>query len=98
MYNAYKAVATYQDVAAILTAMEDPALSTISISPNPTSGQLIIKTEGQHIQRISIYNLSGMKLFTTKSTTLDISHLPEGVYFVQITTETGSVTKKIIKK
>jgi hypothetical protein len=30
-------------------------------------------------------------------TTIDISHLPTGVYFVEIKTETGVVTKKVIK-
>jgi len=29
---------------------------------------------------------------------LDISHLPVGVYFIRITTETGTITEKIIKK
>jgi hypothetical protein len=33
-----------------------------------------------------------------QSTTINISHLPPGVYFVKLTTETGSTVKKIIKK
>ena len=30
--------------------------------------------------------------------TINISHLPAGTYFVRITTETGTITRKIIKK
>ena len=29
---------------------------------------------------------------------INISHLPSGLYFVQITTESGTVTKKIVKQ
>ena len=34
----------------------------------------------------------------TSTTTLNISSFPAGMYFVKITTETGAVTRKIIKQ
>ncbi|MCL2040648.1 MAG: T9SS type A sorting domain-containing protein [Bacteroidales bacterium] len=30
--------------------------------------------------------------------TLDLSHLPVGIYFLRITTENGAVTRKVVKK
>jgi hypothetical protein len=30
-------------------------------------------------------------------TVIDISHLPSGIYFIRIQTETGTVTRKVIK-
>jgi hypothetical protein len=70
---------------------------SISIYPNPTTGKLNITSEEQNIQLISLCNLSGIKLFSTQDTILDISHLVTGIYFVQIITKKGIVTKKIVK-
>ena len=53
--------------------------------------------EKQNIQSISIYDLSGNKLFYTKHTTFGISYFPAGIYIVQIITENGIITKKIVK-
>jgi hypothetical protein len=41
--------------------------------------------------------LSGIQLFKTQNTVFDISHLTAGIYFVQIKTNKGIVTKKIVK-
>jgi len=96
-YNAYKVTAIYRKVTQLTTEQEDFVLPAISIYPNPTSGQLNITNDEQNIQMISIYNLSGIQLFNTQNTTFDISHLPSGMYFVQIKTPKGIVTKKIVK-
>jgi hypothetical protein len=96
-YNAYKVTATYKEIAKP-TAIEDCILSTISIYPNPTSGQINITNNEQSIQMISIYNSSGFQVLNTRNTTFDISHLTAGIYFVQITTARGIITKKIVKK
>ncbi|MCL2041651.1 MAG: T9SS type A sorting domain-containing protein [Bacteroidales bacterium] len=29
---------------------------------------------------------------------MDISHLPSGIYFVRVTTETGAVVRKVVKR
>jgi hypothetical protein len=49
------------------------------------------------IQQVSFFDISGVHLFDTQQTTFDISHLPAGIYFVQIKTEKGIVMKKIVK-
>jgi len=95
-YYAYKVTAMYKEVTKP-TSIEDFLLSTISIYPNPTSGQLNITNDEQNIKQISIFDLFGVKLFDTKYTTFDISHFSAGVYVVQIITEKGIVTKKIVK-
>ena len=95
-YPAYKVTATYTKVPNPV-AIEDFVLSTMLIYPNPTSGLINIKNEEQNIQMISIYNLSGVQVFNTRDTTFDLSHLSAGIYFVQIITNKGVVTKKIVK-
>jgi len=55
------------------------------------------------IEGVEIYDIMGKKLSTVNyqlSTvnSIDISHLPSGIYFVKITTEKEVVTKKVVKK
>ena len=92
----HKGIVSYKRVSKP-DVIENFVLSTISIYPNPTTGLLNITSEEQDIRMISIFDLSGVRLFYTQGTTFDISHLPAGVYIVQIITEKGIVTKKIVK-
>ena len=70
---------------------------TVSISPNPTAGVLLIKSELEDV-KIEVYSLSGALVgsyaATVPETTIDISHLPAGTYFVKI----GETTTKVIKQ
>ena len=43
-------------------------------------------------------NVSRLTSYIAHPISIDISHLPTGVYFVRITTENGTVTRKVIKK
>jgi autotransporter-associated beta strand protein len=80
----------------------------IQVYPNPTSGEVIIATSDMRyaICDIEIFDVMGRMVFivgtghapSLQSTTIDISHLPSGVYFLRIHTENGVVTKKIIKQ
>tara|TARA_B100001758_G_C18355054_1_gene582190 strand:- start:62 stop:1432 length:1371 start_codon:yes stop_codon:yes gene_type:complete len=70
----------------------------ISISPNPTTGELIINTNDD-ILSITIYNLIGEEItseMVEKNNILDLRKLINGIYYVNITTEKGMSTKKII--
>lgn len=75
----------------------------ITIHPNPTTGKLLIESEELHIEKIEIFDIFGRKQnvevenFWFAEIKIDISHLPAGVYFVKITTQTTTQTKKIIK-
>lgn len=69
----------------------------ISIYPNPTSEILHIK--GDNIDKIEIYNLNGIKVLETTSSTLDVSKLSTGIYSIQmITAKNESILKKFVKK
>jgi hypothetical protein len=95
-----KMTASYKKVNGDYTNVEPIATSeseTISIYPNPTTGEFQIRNSGFEIQDIRIFNLSGAYVFNSRQTTLDVSHLPAGMYFVQLTTEKGIVTKKLVK-
>ena len=69
------------------------------IYPNPTSSQLIIKSDFD-IKNISISDLTGkmLKLITPISETIDVSYLPSGIYFIKLSGEQNTIIKKFIKQ
>jgi hypothetical protein len=82
--------------------------ASLRVYPNPTSNQLKIKNYELKITGIQIFDVFGhvvatvetrhaTSLQTTHEPTIDISHFPKGVYFLQIQTENDVITKKIIK-
>jgi len=75
----------------------------VKIYPNPTTGELIISNEQFTINNVEVFDIYG-KCHPSRVTrhashvTLNISHLPAGVYFVKISTEEGIVVKEVIKQ
>jgi hypothetical protein len=81
----------------------DLALETINLYPNPTSGQLNILSPGAGIESITIHDVRGRKvaevsLNNERSYQVDMSGMESSLYFVTISTESGAVTKRIVKK
>jgi len=75
----------------------------IILFPNPTSGELRITNEQSTIKNVEIFDIYGKKLllqttFRALETAIDISHLSTGIYFVKIYTESGEVTRKVVKE
>jgi len=74
----------------------------ISIYPNPTTGELRVTSYGLRVTGIEIYDISGKKFnskFNIQNSEFvtDISDFPAGVYFIQLQTEQGTVTKRFVK-
>jgi hypothetical protein len=67
----------------------------IKIYPNPVKDELRIESGDLKIESVEILDLSGKKISTNS---IDVSPLPQGIYFVKLETEKGIVTKKIIKE
>ena len=97
-------------VGSIYIANQDNSLSTnnynsivdIKIFPNPTSNILNLKIENQQIQSVKVFSLFGkeVKRFSNKTAikNINISNLTPGVYLLQISTNLGQYSKKIMKK
>ena len=74
--------------------------SEINVYPNPTQDIINIKLDKNVSKfRASLYNAAGQILLTTENrSSINISNLNKGVYFLKIEPENGKpVTKKIIK-
>ena len=76
--------------------------NSISVYPNPTSGQFTIYNEQCTINSVDVYDVYGKLISTTKvedtQVTLDINTYADGIYFARILTDKGVVTKRIVKK
>lgn len=73
----------------------------ISVYPNPTNGVLYISSKGNTIlEGVKIYNLQGRELFgsTTNQETINIENLSAGIYLMNIRTNQGVISKRVIKK
>ncbi len=82
-------------------AVEGFNVSNFNLYPNPTKNNLTIESLNE-IQNISIFNLLGQEVqkasVTATQTTLDVSSLENGVYFVTISSNGITSSKKFIKE
>lgn len=100
--------ATNQDYALIITGygedstMASSEVSTKSITVYPTKTKDVVNVlipEGA--KTISVFDRSGKLVLNTKAEsyqTIDLEKLPVGVYIINIVTEKGAVSKKVIKE
>jgi hypothetical protein len=74
----------------------------ISVYPNPANDIINIAAQGVSINTIRITDIRGREMMTMAPAisqsviSIPVSSFAEGVYLVQLQTETGSVTKKIV--
>ncbi len=81
--------------------IHDIMLEKITFYPNPAQDLLTIENKSNiEITSIKLYDVLGRLALEEKGNVkqIDISHLNSGVLFVEIETEHGVVTKKVIKK
>ena len=87
------------DISSITLSVDDFELDGFSLYPNPTSGVLNINLQPSVIlERINLYNNIGQLIDNTQSKTIDTSVLSDGIYFVEVITDRGRVTRKLIKQ
>ena len=76
------------------------ALSTVSVYPNPATDIVNISTEVA-LDEIDIITINGQVLQQIKKPVMEnnnytISNLPKGFYFLKLSSDTSSVTKKVV--
>ena len=75
-----------------------PQSATVSVSPNPTSGQIVVEGEGALAVKVS--NFIGVEVASasgSSSVVVDLATLPNGAYFVTVTDENGVKVERIVK-
>jgi hypothetical protein len=78
--------------------------SSIVVYPNPTNGKLTIDNGKLTIESIEIFDVIGSNVylsicspFHSSIITIDIFHIPTGVYLLKIKTQYDIIIQKVIK-
>ena len=89
---------TYDNNCTVDVSEMDAVVEPLMIYPNPTDGMIYIEYE--KIVEVEVANVVGQNVATclvnSDSCKLDMSGFDAGVYFVNVKTENGIMTKKII--
>ena len=84
---------------------ENDELTQLSLFPNPSTGLVNLEyiAANQENVTINVVNMIGATVFTTNASvagtlnkSLDLSNLTKGVYMVNVSSENGTVTKKLV--
>ena len=81
--------------------LEETTTAVFTLHPNPTNGQVTIT--GKDLKQVEVFNTLGQNVATVhgegERITLDISALPAGIYFVNVTDEDGKkCVRKVVKQ
>ena len=87
----------FLSVGPTLSVTDEYTVQKVKVYPNPVEHILYIKNIS-NLKSINVYNNLGQLVLQSKKETIDVSHLSKGMYFVQIHTDYGTETKRIIKK
>jgi hypothetical protein len=81
--------------------LEEFLTAKLKIFPNPVSSEMTILLEDVKIQKVTVYNTYGLKvreqLIHADEVKIQISPLPEGVYFLKLDTDKGQVSSRFVK-
>jgi hypothetical protein len=69
----------------------------INIFPNPAKDEIFIQSE-KPVEKVAILDIAGRIVISTKSTTVNVSALPQGIYFAKIFAGNQIITQKIINQ
>lgn len=74
-------------------------IEDVIVYPNPSNGIInISKPNNIEIEKLQLYSITGEKIIEQSDISqFNVKELPNGVYFLRINTNKGSMTKKIIK-
>ena len=83
----------------VVTAITEPQpLVPLRAFPNPTTG--LIRWDNPALNRLDVVNLSGQTVLTHEPSrgqqTLDLSHLPDGMYLLRLSADERTAVQKLI--
>jgi hypothetical protein len=96
--------AAFEDIEYVYTSLAPaPVSARMSVWPNPAAVQLCIETDNEYTgSRFKLLRIEGTGILsgaTTGSVTrIDVSHLPEGIYLLQVENNAWKYRQKIIIK
>jgi hypothetical protein len=102
-WNKYGSDTSCQYLSVITTKIPDKTPVSFSIYPNPASDMITISSTLKEQADLTIFDLSGRILMNSladfssgENTKINVSELPQGIYFARITSGRITETRKII--
>ncbi|KGO89892.1 T9SS type A sorting domain-containing protein [Flavobacterium suncheonense] len=84
------------DLTAVL-ASDTFVQSNFSVYPNPSNGIVTIALDNPlQLEKVNIYNQLGQLVKTAATSVINTTALAKGIYYVEVVTNQGKATKKII--
>src|SRR5690554_1090622 len=94
--NTKKGYAKVYDLSGVLSSDKFTKIN-FTVYPNPATEVLNIEFQGDvALENVTIYNNLGQRIKTITHNTVDVSTLAKGLYFVEVTTNQGKASKKVI--
>jgi hypothetical protein len=82
-----------------LSINETDLSENLSVFPNPVSSTLQIQpSKTISFEKATIYSILGKRILETSEKHINLETLSAGIYFVEVVTDKGTVTKKIVKE
>jgi photosystem II stability/assembly factor-like uncharacterized protein len=69
----------------------------VNIYPNPSSSSITVQTEAK-IEGIEIRSVNGTLVQSETSNKISVESLTSGIYFIQVKTAEGAITKRFVKE
>jgi hypothetical protein len=91
----YTSIQTSQTTTLSNTEFEQ-LTDSIKLFPNPTTGLVNLEFNNQPVESVKLYNIFGQHIKDLSYPVSDICEFENGIYFIEIKTESGKKSKKII--
>jgi hypothetical protein len=80
-----------------------PTVDDFSLSPNPTTGIIIVHNSPTNLLHVTISSILGESVLelahpNAPEFTLDLSKLPPGTYFARFSLPSAVITRKLVKE
>jgi hypothetical protein len=103
IYFDFNSPITTNEVTTTVTELGKSQLENVvaSVYPNPTTNEFTVETRSDIIRNISVYNLLGQLVQSVDGdgtrVSVNANHLQAGTYVVSIKTDSGRLSKKLVK-
>src|SRR5690554_357133 len=83
---------------ALVALPKEELKQNVVVYPNPATDFIDVSVSSADIDYIKIFSIDGREMLSTTATHIDVSVFPAGTYFIQVTTNKGVSSQKLIKK
>jgi hypothetical protein len=81
----------------IVLGLEDKVIADVTVGPNPTNSIVTINTKA-FVDQVLVTDCMGSVVYDGNQTSVNLSNVPQGIYFVTVISGDRKTTKKVVKQ